>query len=258
MNTSPLPNHFSGSLKVRNTGAVGNSSQRIHFDRDRLPPPTAFYSDQFPRMKKTRRGWVIVNCCFHHPDRHPSLAINLNTGGFSCFSCGAKGGDVVDFVIQLDGVDFKTAARQLGAWRGLAQTLSQRQERERQERRRTRLTAASIRLERAERECRFSIRAEIHELERLQAEAKARLSALGCTAANGTNNKIEFCWQVLSWTTDELRRAIASYYVLAFGAAKARAEFAVFPERRAAAISAALDRGCVVDDDGFVVEVPLA
>jgi len=241
MNASTRANHFSGSLK-----------RLFRFQRDQLPSPTVFYAAQFSRMRKTRRGWVLVNCCFHHPDRHPSLALNVQSGGFCCFSCGAKGGNVLDFVMLRDGVDFKTAARQLGAWQGGAESQSHRQERERRERRSKRLSAASIRLERAERECRFSIRAEIQELERLQMEARTRLTA------PAANTKAEFCWHVLSWTTDELRRALATYYLLAFGAAKARAEFVIFPEKRAALISAVLDRGYVVDDVGKATEVPLA
>ena len=46
--------------------------------------------------------------CPFHPDRHPSLAVNLQTGGFYCFSCGERGGGLIDFLMN-DGVSFKEA-----------------------------------------------------------------------------------------------------------------------------------------------------
>ena len=34
----------------------------------------------------------LVRCCFHQPDRHPSLSVDLEGGVFHCFACGAQGG----------------------------------------------------------------------------------------------------------------------------------------------------------------------
>ena len=49
-------------------------------------------------------------------DKHPSLSINFDTGGFFCHACGARGGDLLAFHMRRHGLDFKAAARELGAW----------------------------------------------------------------------------------------------------------------------------------------------
>lgn len=38
-------------------------------------------------------GWATVRCFTGtHPDRHPSCRVHMRTGGFRCFTCGARGG----------------------------------------------------------------------------------------------------------------------------------------------------------------------
>jgi hypothetical protein len=81
-----------------------------------LPSPEIFYREQFDRVGKPNRDrWASVLCCFH-PDRNPSLRVNLHSGAFKCWSCGAAGGDVIAFLMQRDGLSFPDACRQLGAW----------------------------------------------------------------------------------------------------------------------------------------------
>lgn len=48
--------------------------------------------------KATGSGWhKIDTLCPFHDDKHAgSFYVNLNTGHYKCFSCGAKG-DVIDF-----------------------------------------------------------------------------------------------------------------------------------------------------------------
>jgi hypothetical protein len=94
-----------------------NIARSYRFRKDLLPVPRIFYERQFGpfRHRKTRRGWVEVLCLFH-PDHNPSLSINVESGAFKCWSCDAHGGDVIDFVRLRDNVDFKTAAKTLGAW----------------------------------------------------------------------------------------------------------------------------------------------
>ncbi|MDA8269739.1 MAG: CHC2 zinc finger domain-containing protein [Actinomycetota bacterium] len=56
-------------------------------------------------------GSVTVRCplpSHGHPDRTPSLRLHLDDGIFSCFGCGAKG-DVVEWVRQAEGVDWREA-----------------------------------------------------------------------------------------------------------------------------------------------------
>lgn len=56
----------------------------------------------------TNKGMAV---CPFHEDKNPSMKIYQNS--FFCFSCGAHG-DVIDFVMMMDDVDFRTAYQSLG------------------------------------------------------------------------------------------------------------------------------------------------
>lgn len=86
------------------------------FDRDLLPTPAKYYSQQFKNFR-IKSEWVKVICPFHD-DHNPSLNVNLVFGGFRCFVCGAHGCDVLAFQMQRYKQSFKQAAIALGAWRG--------------------------------------------------------------------------------------------------------------------------------------------
>ena len=47
-------------------------------------------------------------CCPFHGEKEPSLKIYRNTGGWHCFGCG-RGGSVIDFVMEHENCDFRTA-----------------------------------------------------------------------------------------------------------------------------------------------------
>ncbi len=66
----------------------------------------SFYGIVTPRGMK-----VMIKCCFHD-DKTPSLSINKAKNRFHCYggSCGAKG-SVIDFVMRMEGLDFKEACR---------------------------------------------------------------------------------------------------------------------------------------------------
>ena len=61
------------------------------------------------------RAWRAVRCPFHD-DNHASLSINVDSGGYFCHACNAKGGDVLAFHRARYGLDFRTDAQELGAW----------------------------------------------------------------------------------------------------------------------------------------------
>lgn len=93
-------------------------SRRIppsRFHRSRLPDPASYYEKHLPEVRNKGKGWVSVRCPFHE-DTSPSLAVNLAHGGFRCFGCGARGGDILDFHRLLKSLSFKEAADALGAW----------------------------------------------------------------------------------------------------------------------------------------------
>jgi hypothetical protein len=86
------------------------------FRPDRLPPADVFYAEALGKLSRPAQGWVRGNCPFHESRSKKSFAVNLDFGGFCCFYCGTKGGDIVAFVMERDGIDFVTAAKKLGCW----------------------------------------------------------------------------------------------------------------------------------------------
>lgn len=100
--------------------------QAERFDRAALPPAASFYRHEFDKLSRPSRGWARTRCIFHGGDNPTALSVNLEHGGFFCFNCGAKGGDVLDFVKLRDGVSFVEAARRLGALRDVPPDTSRR------------------------------------------------------------------------------------------------------------------------------------
>ena len=54
---------------------------------------------------KTKHGFMV---CPFHGDKDASLKVYPGSGGWHCFGCG-KGGSVIDFVMEHESCDFKTA-----------------------------------------------------------------------------------------------------------------------------------------------------
>ncbi|MCB1984482.1 MAG: hypothetical protein H6936_03215 [Burkholderiales bacterium] len=78
-------------------------------------PPTEFYRVELPVMPSIRgNGWRDGGLCPFHNDKHKgSFRVNLETGAFVCFSCGSKGGDIIAFIQQRDGLSFPEALNKL-------------------------------------------------------------------------------------------------------------------------------------------------
>ena len=92
-------------------GRVRNTSR---LRRDLLPNPGEYWREQ--GLKLVGGGeWKSAVCPFHN-DTKPSLRVRLDSGGFCCMVCGAKGGDVLAYHMQLYGLRFIDAAMALGAW----------------------------------------------------------------------------------------------------------------------------------------------
>ena len=62
-----------------------------------------------------RHGFIV---CPFHGDKDASLKIYKGTGGWHCFGCG-KGGSVIDFVMEHEGCDFRTAVEAIDHALGL-------------------------------------------------------------------------------------------------------------------------------------------
>lgn len=76
--------------------------------------------DEVVRMRvdlraKGRNYWGL---CPFHDDRNPSMQVRPDRGHYKCFSCGA-GGDVIDFVMRSEGLDFSGAVMRLAGYYGL-------------------------------------------------------------------------------------------------------------------------------------------
>ena len=78
--------------------------------------PSMFYGRMIKDLaqKKNSDGWVCGGLCPFHPDKRAgNFRVNLDTGGFICFSCDASGGDIIDFVRRRQGSSFRGALEHL-------------------------------------------------------------------------------------------------------------------------------------------------
>jgi DNA primase catalytic core len=69
-------------------------------------------------VKLRRAGVNLQGLCPFHNEKSPSLIVSPNRQSFKCFGCG-KGGDVVSFVQERDGLTFPEAAKKVGARYGI-------------------------------------------------------------------------------------------------------------------------------------------
>ena len=83
-------------------------------------PPLDFYKTELPGMPPPKRewGWVPGGLCPFHQDNHAgNFRIHLDTGAFCCFSCGARGADIISFVQLRHALSFPDACKAIaGAW----------------------------------------------------------------------------------------------------------------------------------------------
>jgi hypothetical protein len=150
----------------------------VHFDAAMLPPPQSFYERELgPLSRPDRRGWARPKrgCPFHNSKSKRSFYIQSQTGGFVCFQCGAKGGDVLDFVKLRDHLSFKQAAQMLGAWRGeMTWAEAERIKSSREERERKRLEEEAQK--EAQRRARLDVRTDILTYTRVMREVSKQLA----------------------------------------------------------------------------------
>lgn len=70
------------------------------------------------RVKLTRAGREFKACCPFHSEKTPSFTVNDAKGFYYCFGCGAKG-DVLNFVMTHDNLEFRPAVELLAAEAGM-------------------------------------------------------------------------------------------------------------------------------------------
>lgn len=90
--------------------------------KESIDPYEFYLGEQNLLGFKTRSGqWAIAGLCpFHDDGSAGSFKVNCESGAFTCFSCGEKGGDIITYVQKKYGLTFGEALRKLGnEWRVL-------------------------------------------------------------------------------------------------------------------------------------------
>lgn len=88
----------------------------MSFNRDALPDAQTYFEERGLKLIGASRAKWRTACCEFHGGSD-SMRINTKTGAWVCMAgCGAKGGDVLAYHMAADGLDFITAAKELGAW----------------------------------------------------------------------------------------------------------------------------------------------
>ncbi len=85
-------------------------------DRSSLPSPLSYLTSAGLRIGKRSGDWISAICPSHKngAEKNPSMSVNISSGGFKCFSCGMKGGDIVALHMLITGLRFREAVADLG------------------------------------------------------------------------------------------------------------------------------------------------
>jgi DNA primase len=84
------------------------------------------------KVRLNRRGHEASGLCPFHNEKSPSFTVSEDKGFYHCFGCGAHG-DVIGFVMNSDGLDFRNAVEKLAAEAGLTVPQETRESKERAE-----------------------------------------------------------------------------------------------------------------------------
>jgi DNA primase len=87
---------------------------------------------EYTPLRRVGRQWTGL--CPFHTEKTPSFSVNPNENVFYCFGCQAQG-DVFDFVMQKEQVDFPTAVERLAGKAGVTLRYTDRDEGESRKRR---------------------------------------------------------------------------------------------------------------------------
>jgi DNA primase len=87
---------------------------------------------EYTPLRRVGRQWTGL--CPFHTEKTPSFSVNPNENVFYCFGCQAQG-DVFDFVMQKEQVDFPTAVERLAGKAGVTLRYTDRSEGESRKRR---------------------------------------------------------------------------------------------------------------------------
>ena len=107
------------TLNLKAEIMLSDSNQRVQygqvFDPKKMPTPTEYFAGL--NFQFIGNGAWRKTICPFHEDKRPSLAVHMDKGAFKCFSCGAKGGDVLAFHRLVHKMTFVEACTDLKVWR---------------------------------------------------------------------------------------------------------------------------------------------
>ncbi|MBK6264881.1 DNA primase [Marivirga sp. S37H4] len=92
-----------------------NLSQKTIQDVQERADIEEVVSDFVPLKKKGQNLWA---CCPFHQEKSPSFSVSPNKGIYKCFGCG-KAGDAIQFIMDLEGLSFPEAIKQLAEKYGI-------------------------------------------------------------------------------------------------------------------------------------------
>lgn len=101
------------AARYANTKAATKQNLNADYIKQTLSPRD-FYRHELPAAPLKKHGWNDGGLCPFHSDNKPgSFRVNLTTGAYKCFACGAAGGDVIAFAMGLYGLEFVEALAKL-------------------------------------------------------------------------------------------------------------------------------------------------
>lgn len=82
--------------------------------KSKISPEEFFVSEGLTLGRPNRCNWAVAGlCCFHNDHRPGSFLVNLTNGAFKCFSCGAAGGDIIEFTKLRYNISFEEALEKI-------------------------------------------------------------------------------------------------------------------------------------------------
>ncbi len=183
------------------------------FRRDLLPRADSFYLQELGRLTRpNRKGWAMGDCPFHKSKSQKSLSVNLQSGGYRCFGCGAHG-DLVSFLMQRDGIPFIAAAKKLGAWdkNGTVHSVPAKKKRPNSSAGLLAEAVVNDPVKTPNQVRRIKLSLEIGMLVEIEAEVSGRLGPLLRGEAPAYKNEAEDRWGALATAFEDLRNCETAY-----------------------------------------------
>jgi hypothetical protein len=190
-----------------------------------------------------------ANCPFCKGNSRGTFSFTQNE--YHCFRC-LRGGDIFSLYQELHQCNFLTAIKELAAITDVDAVDTDRAQLDERSRQCALQAQAALEFRWGLRDLRLHYRKQIYCYERILHETRERMNVAGISKEDW-----ETCGNIVSLALDELREAVAAYFLLSFGTISEQREFHDNPEWRPTAINGLLARGIVRDDQGHAMEVSL-